>query len=358
MSNEIEEGQVFGERYKILKYIGEGGMQKVYKANDLVLNRDVALKSPKNLSAEKRFHRSAQVAALVNHPNVAKTLDYIEDGDQAMLIEELVVGADLDEAIMKKCHYLDPYMVASILHRLSNGLAASHRVSVIHRDMKPTNIMISGGFNATEIKITDFGVAKMAEEEITTAVEQGEGTVLSSATAVGALPYMAPEVINTPREITCAVDIWALGAMAFEFLTGKKPFGTGLQAVNNICNANREALPNFVTSNPQFNDLSNKLIELIEKCLNPNPTDRPTAEALVVECSKLCYSIDDRYIGDTKNISFNAYGYIERPHEDDVFFHKNSVYGKMPVESEKVMFSKYSGGRKDRAYPIVRLRQP
>ena len=219
-------------RYKIKEFIGEGGMQFVYRATDLVLSRDVALKTPKDDSAEKRFHRSAIVSARVNHPNVAKTLDYFEiENGKPYLIEELILGSDLDKAILSKSVCLDPFLVSKIFHYLSKGISASHHVGVIHRDLKPTNIMVSGEFQLESIKITDFGIAKMAAEEINDAAEGGEDTITTSKTVVGALPYMAPENIKDPRNVTLKADIWSLGAMMYELLSGEKPFGSGLSAI-------------------------------------------------------------------------------------------------------------------------------
>jgi serine/threonine-protein kinase len=227
-------GEKIAYRYQIKGFVGEGGMQYVYCAWDSILNRYVALKTPKNLSAEKRFHRSAIVSAKVNHPNIAKTLDYLEENERPYLIEELINGQDLSKAILSKVDFLDPFLVARLFHHLSKGLAASHHAGVIHRDLKPTNIMVNGAFQLTDIKITDFGIAKMAEDEIVEAAEGGEDTISASATAVGALPYMAPEAIDTPRDVGLKADIWSLGAMMYELLTGSKPFGKGLKAVRHI----------------------------------------------------------------------------------------------------------------------------
>ena len=143
-------------RYKILHFVGEGGMQQVYCALDSVLERRVALKVPKNPSAQKRFRRSAIVSAKVNHPNVAKTLDYIETDSLPYLIEEFISGKDLKEGLLQQLGIVDPYLTAKILHYLAKGLAASHNAEVIHRDLKPSNIMCVGEFNLSEIKITDF----------------------------------------------------------------------------------------------------------------------------------------------------------------------------------------------------------
>ena len=126
MTGPLNVGDLIGGRYEIERYIDEGGMQFVYAATDKLANRVVALKTPKNKSATKRFRRSAIVAAKVNHPNVAKTLDYIREGDQRYLIEELIVGTDLSKALLRRTLFLDPYLVAKVFHHLAKGLAAAH----------------------------------------------------------------------------------------------------------------------------------------------------------------------------------------------------------------------------------------
>ncbi|MGK0270982.1 MAG: serine/threonine protein kinase [Cocleimonas sp.] len=350
-------GDCIASRYIINDFVGEGGMQFVYKAWDNILNRFIALKTPKNASAEKRFLRSAVVSAKVNHPNVAKTLDYVEEGDIPYLIEELVEGQDLSEAILKKIDFLDPFLVARLFHYLAKGLAASHHANVIHRDLKPTNIMINGTFQLTEVKITDFGIAKMAGDEMTEAAEGGSDTISASATAVGALPYMAPEAIETPREVTLKADIWSLGAMMYEMLVGKKPFGSGLRAVRHIVTGNYDAFPDFLTSNPQFRYLSSELISLIKSCLIVDASKRPSADDLVESCSQLCYPVSKRFLGVIENLQYNAFGYISVPEENNVFYHVSCIYGDKPKVGEQVMISKYDGGGSDRALPVVRIKQ-
>lgn len=356
MSGPLSAGDVIGGRYEIERYIDEGGMQFVYAAKDRLSGRIVALKTPKNKSATKRFRRSAVVAAKVNHPNVAKTLDYVKEGDNRYLIEELIVGADLSKALLKMTSFLDPYLTAKVFHHMAKGLAAAHHAGVIHRDLKPTNVMVVGGYSLSELKVTDFGIAKMAEEELVEAAEGGDATLTTSQTAVGALPYMAPEAIDTPKEVTQAADVWSLGAMIFHLLTGQQPFGSGLRAVGKIMAAEKPEAPAFVLSNPQFAPLAGEVLDMAWACLQKDPVTRPSADDLVARCGHLCYTAANRSEGVVKRVDYEKYGFISSD-EGDVFFHMDSVFGPPPKlkVGDRVLFSAYEGGGSPRAYPVLRM---
>ncbi|WP_417540010.1 serine/threonine-protein kinase [Marinobacter sp.] len=349
-------GQEVGGRYKIEEFIGEGGMQYVYKAHDLLLGRKVALKTPKNNSATKRFRRSAVVAAKVNHHNVAKTLDYINESGNRYLIEELVEGSDLQAALMQRAKFLDPYLAACIFNQLARGLSAAHHAGVIHRDLKPTNVMISGGYSLRELKITDFGIAKMADEELSEAAKGGTSTLTTSQTAVGALPYMAPEAIETPDLVGPPADIWSIGAMFYHMLTGDFPYGNGLKAVRRILANEIAPAPKFMSANPQFSFLARDLLDISLSCLKSDPGQRPTADELVQRCESLCYSKSPRYEGSVKSVYYNRYGFIARVAGDDVFFNQSSVYGPQPaIPGSKLCFSMFKGGGAWRAHPVIVL---
>ncbi|QHE84897.1 serine/threonine-protein kinase [Hydrogenophaga sp. BPS33] len=356
MSGPLKAGDVVGGRYEIERYIDEGGMQFVYAAKDRLADRFVALKTPKNKSATKRFRRSAIVAAKVNHPNVAKTLDYIKESDNRYLIEELIVGQDLSKALLRKTMFLDPYLVAKVSHHMAKGLAAAHHAGVIHRDLKPTNLMVVGGYSLSELKITDFGIAKMAEEELAEAAEGGEQTLTTSQTAVGALPYMAPEAIDTPKQVTQAADIWSLGAMIFHLLTGQQPFGAGLRAVQKIMAAERPVAPAFVLRNPQFSPLAAELLDMTYACMQKDPKARPSADDLVARCGALCYTVAPRVEGVVARVDYQSYGFITSD-IGRVFFHMDSVFGTPPklVVGDRVLFSPYAGGGAPRAYPVLKI---
>lgn len=347
-------GDQIDNRYEILRFVGEGGMQQVYCSLDLVLRREVALKVPKNSSAQKRFKRSAVVSAKVNHPNVAKTLDYIETDSSPYLIEEFISGSDLKEGVLQQLGLVDPYLTARIFHYLAKGIAASHSAGVIHRDLKPSNVMVVGSFNLSEIKITDFGIAKMAEEEIINAVEGGESSTSASATVMGALPYMAPEMIKDAKRAGKPSDIWALGAMMYELISGEKPFGFGLTVIRNILEDPPPEKPIFIEQKLQFQSLGNVLYDLIVACLSKNPEERPTANELVRRCENLCYPIVKRQTGVCSDLhpKYN-WGNIMSDSGQKVFFHFDSVYGNKPDIGSRVCFSAFPGTPYPRAHPIV-----
>lgn len=355
----FEENNIINKRYKILNYIDAGGMQEVYRAKDLILNKDVALKTPKNEHAQKRFNRSAVLSAKVNHPNVAKTLDYFVYNERAVLIEELIEGKSLDKIFRDNLLYFDHYLAAQFGHHLAKGVSASHHANVIHRDLKPGNIMVEIDENGIySFKITDFGIAKLAEEELEEA-HKDEASITGSQTMLGAIPYMAPEMLEGPKKADKPSDIWAMAAILYKALTGKHPYGTGLSAVPKIDAANLPDNPlGGFKSNAQFKILTSSIWEIISKCLIKNPIKRPSADELVNMFSKVCYGVFPRYEGNIKNYKSHTgdWGFIScRTHYEDVFFHKDSFYGEPEkiIVNCKVQFSKHSGGGADRAYPII-----
>ncbi len=350
-------GDLIDNRYEILRFVGEGGMQYVYCAKDILLGKEVALKLPKNSSAKKRFKRSAIVSAKINHPNVAKTLDYLDTDLSPYLIEEYISGKDLKEGLLQQLGIVDPYLTAKIIHYLAKGIAASHSAGVIHRDLKPSNVMFSGGFNMSEIKITDFGIAKMAEEEIINAVEGGESSISASATAIGALPYMAPEMIKDARNAGKPSDIWALGAMMYELISGQKPFGVGFNAVPKILTATPPLKPDCINRSLQFKSLGNELYLLIIQCLDGNPDNRPTADELVEKCTKLCYPVVERKTGTCIYLhpKWN-WGRIQSDDGKTIFFHSASIYGDKPVVNSRVCFSAFPGSPHQRAHPVLLIK--
>lgn len=356
----ISIGRIVAGRYEVIKHIGRGGMQEVFFARDNVLDLGVALKTPQPGQATSRFKNSAIISALVNHHNVAKTLDYIEEGGEVFLIEEFVDGETLDQKL-KRFGCIDPHQAAHVFHHLAKGIQASHRVDVVHRDLKPSNVMTSHGVNVHELKITDFGIATLTKKVFDEAKKHGDLTNSTSGTVKGALPFMAPEMMF--KIVGCdpgkPVDIWSLGALMFHLLTGEEPFGVYLEAAVNVKTKNRKDWPSFMVSKPQYKPLAQELQKIVELCLEYDAASRPTADQLVGLCQSLCYLAVDREDGEISNFIQNGYSGFANNAKGTVFFSMESVYGPIKPdleENKKICFSSFPGHPRKRAHPVVVIR--
>ena len=214
------------DHYEVLESIRAGGMGEVYKARDIKLGRDVAIKVLRDVVAQDeerlaRFEREAKLLASLNHPAIA-TLHGLEDIDGTrFLVMELVEGETLAERIAREPIPIEEAL--ALFRQVADGLEAAHEKSVIHRDLKPSNIMITlrGG-----IKILDFGLATVFEGAPTGA-DPSQSPTLSKGTAVGAImgtpSYMSPEQARG-KSIDKRTDVWAFGCCLYESLTGRKAF--------------------------------------------------------------------------------------------------------------------------------------
>lgn len=352
----IELGKQLNQRYLILDHVGHGGMQEVYRAKDLLLDIEIALKTPLAGQKGRRFAQSARLAARINHRNVAKTLDYVQSTDVVFLVEELVEGEDL-ESRLSKFGALDPHMGARILHHLAKGVAASHHAGVIHRDLKPNNVMVPRGMDIDSLKITDFGIATLTGQVLEEAHREGDITKSASGTVKGALPYMAPELMfrNDGDATGASCDVWSIGALMFRLLTGIYPFGVFLNAAVNVKTGTRAPWPPFMTQNPQFAPLATELQRLIEDCLVYDADERLSSDELVRRCEKLCYLAAPRAVGDVvRMIQKGASGFLVHEGEQ-VFFSTESIYGpsRRVAVGNKLCFSEFPGTPRNRAHPVV-----
>ncbi|WP_448724430.1 serine/threonine-protein kinase [Pseudomonas farris] len=353
----ISPGDIVAGRYEVLRHVGRGGMQEVFCARDLLLGVEVALKTPQPGQVVRRFKNSAIIAAKVNHHNIAKTLDYIEENESSYLVEEFVDGETLEDKLLRfGC--LDPHLAAHVLHHLAKGIQASHRAGVIHRDLKPSNIMVSRGVNLQDLKITDFGIATLTAEVFDEAHNKGDLTNSTSGTIKGALPFMAPEMMfKKPGELSSfPADIWSLGAMMFRLLTGDYPFGLYLEAAVNVKTQNRKPWPGFMTTKAQFKPLSLELQKIVESCLNYDPMLRPTADDLALSCRELCYLAVQREEGTVDNLIQHGHSGFARTSEKAVFFSMESAYGPVrpnALENNYICFSSFPGSPHERAHPVL-----
>ena len=312
-------GELVGERYTVEAEIGRGGMQEVYRARDEILRRMVAVKVPQDARVARKFRDSSVLSAKVNHPNVAKTLDYFEDdAGRFYMVEEYIEGLDLRK-VTSRFKRVDAHTTAHVLHHLARGVSASHRVDIVHRDLKPSNVMVVGGLEFEGLKITDFGIAKMTEHEVDQAVSGGEETTRRSTTVMGALAYLAPEIISSPHNPSKAADVWAIAAMAWELLVGVPPFGSGLVAIKEILSDKRPALPRAISAHKQFGLLSRQLADVVLSCLRPDPNERPSAVELAARCDEICYLSPMRETGTVVRYPARSFGFIESDAGGEVF---------------------------------------
>ena len=249
-----------GERYAGLREIGRGASGTVYKADDLVLDRSVALKelmmAVTDDDARVRFRREAKILALLNHPNIVQIFDLFEHRGKLWIAMELVEGGDLASLLARKKR-LDPQAVAHLGEQLAVALAFAHGRGVIHRDLKPLNVLLID--NQTP-KITDFGLAKLSEGYSDTI----EGMVMGSPR------YMSPEQAEggTANELS---DVYSLGIMLYHMLAGRPPFegdtkSVLMQHLRRRATRLRDIVP----------DVPPELAALVERMLAKDPADRPS----------------------------------------------------------------------------------
>jgi predicted Ser/Thr protein kinase len=217
-------------KYRIEQLIGRGGMGAVYRAHDVRLDRLVALKVVRaellgDPDARRRFRREAQIVARLQHPAIVSVFDYgtFADG-AAYLVMEFVRGEDL-RRVMQREGRLEPRRAVRILSAVCGAIEAAHREGVLHRDLKPENILLPGG--EFEAKVLDFGVAKVVDEgRGEMAGAEAPTMVTAAGMIVGTPAYMAPEQLRGAAP-DARTDIFSLGVIAYELLSGDLPFGRG-----------------------------------------------------------------------------------------------------------------------------------
>ncbi len=258
-------GQIIADRYRVVALAGRGGMGEVYRAEDLKLGQVVALKFlPEALSQDaaalSRFHSEVRTARQVSHPNVCRVFDVGDADGSFFLTMEYVDGEDL-ASVVRRIGRLSPDKASEIARQLCAGLAAAHARGVIHRDLKPANVMLDG---AGKIRITDFGLASIA------------ASVQGAEARAGTPAYMAPEQL-AGREVTAKSDIYSLGLILYEILTGKRAFeASTLPELMRLREQGTLTNPSTLVR-----DLDPMIERVILRCLENDPEKRP-ASALQV----------------------------------------------------------------------------
>jgi serine/threonine protein kinase len=257
-------GTIVARRYMILHLLGRGGMGEVYRAIDLKLDQSIAIKFLSEAKAglpdfAARLYSEVRIARQISHENICRVYDIGEFENQPFITMEYVDGENL-QSLLRRIGRLPPDRATEVARRVCLGLAAAHEKGVLHRDLKPGNIMIDGRGQAV---ITDFGVAAFANE-------------LLGREADGTPVYMAPEQL-VGKNASVQSDLYSLGLVMFEMFTGKRPFDA--TSAKELAEA-RQAMP-FLSPSSLAPGVDPLIDRIVEQCLDPDPRARP-ASALAV----------------------------------------------------------------------------
>ena len=265
---------MLGERiggFEVVARIGRGGMGVVYRARQVSLDRQVALKTlAPGLELDEalieRFRAEARAASRTNHPNLVQVYDVGSEGDTHYLAMELVEGESL-ASLIRQQGSMDYLRAAAITSQVAAGLGALHAVGVVHRDVKPSNILVRPDLL---VKVTDFGVALL---------EEGMRRITADGTTVGTADYMSPEQARG-EELDGRSDIYSLGVVLYQMLSGQVPFGgaTPLVVMQRHCEESPPSLRRVRS------DVPDRLAEIVSKCLSKDRGERyQTSEALAAD---------------------------------------------------------------------------
>ena len=282
MSRPPQPGDLIADRYELEELVGTGGMSTVFRARDLQLDRLVAIKILHERYLEdpeyvERFRREARAVAKLSHPNIVTVIDRGDDGGRQYIVFEHVEGQNLKELVTRTGR-MSPRRALELVIPVADGLAFAHERGLVHRDVKPQNVLLS---SEGEVKVTDFGIARSLD------VEHG---VTQTGTVLGTSEYLAPEQASG-EPVSPATDEYSLGVVLWELLTGEVPF-TGENFVAVALRHVNEPTPKLREQRP---DLSPRLAAAVERALAKDPARRfPSMAALAGELRACLAELDAR----------------------------------------------------------------
>ena len=311
----IMKGQKISDRYQIIKSIGEGGMANVYLAYDTILDRNVAVKVLRgDLATDekfvRRFQREALSASSLSNPNIVEVYDVGEDNGEYYIVMEYVEGKHLKQLLKKRGKLTVPEVI-DITLQITNGLSVAHDSYIIHRDIKPQNILI---LENGMIKITDFGIA----------VAMNATQLTQTNSVMGSVHYLPPEQASG-KGATLQSDIYSIGILMYELLTGKLPF-KGDNAVEIALKHLKEPMPSIKDEIP---DIPQSVENVILKATAKNPKNRYSDAREMHEDLKTC--LDESRVNELK-ITFK---YPENDYDDTKLLKTVKNEKKKEVTSEK-----------------------
>lgn len=301
------EQTILGNRYQIIRKIGDGGMAFVYQAKDKLLNRIVAVKvlrpefvDDKDFLA--KFKREAEAVANITHPNIVNVYDVGQEGKVHYIVMEYVDGKNLKE-IIKDEGVLDEYTALDITKQIAKALSAAHKKGVIHRDIKPHNILISN--EGRQVKVADFGIAKAVSNS----------TITNIGSIIGSVHYFSPEQAKG-QPVSNNADLYSLGIVLYEMLVGRVPFrgDSPISIALQHINENIEFTPEEKTKIPH------SIRTLISKMTEKSPEDRyQSAEEVIEDIDYIEKNIDLDFIKEYDN-------FVTQKIDQDKMFAKSKKY--------------------------------
>ncbi|PSK99332.1 serine/threonine-protein kinase [Murinocardiopsis flavida] len=260
-------GTVLSGRYQLDEQIGAGGMGEVWRATDILLNRPVAVKMlhPAQMAdtvSRERFRAEARITAGLAHPGVAQVYDFGEQDRHAFLVMELVVGEPLSSILKRSPDGLEPGVALHIIEQAAGALAAAHARGVVHRDIKPGNLLVT---EEGTVKLTDFGIARGNESV----------TLTQTGMVMGTAQYISPEQASG-RPASHTSDVYSLGVVGYECLAGRPPFTSDTPLALALAHT-REPPP------PLPDHVPAQVRDLVERMLEKSPEDRPGSAAEVAQ---------------------------------------------------------------------------
>ena len=273
-------GERIADRYELEEVVGHGGMSTVYKAHDSLLERNVALKVLHQQYNEdedfvERFKREARSVAQLQHPNIVTVIDRGEEDGRQYIVFEFIAGENLKELVVRKGR-LDLRDALEIANEIAHGLAFAHDHGLVHRDVKPQNVLLNGDGRA---KVTDFGIARSLD------VDHG---VTQTGTILGTSNYIAPEQASG-QPVDAHTDVYSLGIVLYEMLTGELPF-PGESFVAIAMKHIQEPSPNVLDVR---GDIPLRVAEMIDRALEKDPEQRfPTMDAFAAEIEASLAELD------------------------------------------------------------------
>lgn len=274
--------RILARRYELLELIGGGGMADVYKAQDKLLDRAVAVKILHQQYANdaefvEKFRREATAAAKLAHPNIVNIYDVGEDGGSQYIVMEYVSGPTLKEVIQQKgC--LEPIEAVRIAKEIASALESAHRNNLVHCDIKPHNILVMPDGH---IKVTDFGIARAVSAS----------TMTYSGSVMGSVHYFSPEQAKG-TVITTKSDVYSLGVVLYEMLTGQLPFNGETSVSIALKHLQEEPVP-IRQLNPSIPPV---LEAIVQKAMSKDPADRPSSTELYADLNQAKAMLADRGI--------------------------------------------------------------